>query len=132
MPTGDASAPRPSNRQIGNIGERLARAHLEAKGLSIVETNYRCRWGEIDIVARDGPAWAFVEVRTRRSDSHGSPEESITPLKSQHLILAAQDYLDRRSLSGGNVEWRIDLVAVELGPGRRVLDIRHLENAVSE
>lgn len=119
-----------SPQDIGRIGERLARSHLEAKGYRIVATNYRCRWGEIDLIARDGPAWVFVEVRARRSAAYGVPEESVTEGKAERLILTAQDYLDRHAAASAEVEWRIDLVAIRLGTGRRVLDIRHLENAV--
>ena len=117
-----------SRRQVGDIGERLARSHLEAKGCRIVAANYRCRWGEVDLVARDGPVWAFVEVRTRRSNAYGGPEESITADKLARLTLAAQDFLDKHTAASADTEWRIDLVAIRLGPGRRVLSIHHLPN----
>ena len=121
-----------SPQDIGRIGERLARSHLEAKGYSTVAANYRCRWGEVDLVARDGPAWVFVEVRTRRGDAYGAPEESLTPDKARRLTLTAQSFLSERAAPCAEPEWRIDLVAIRLGPGRRVLDIRHLENVVAE
>ncbi len=124
LPAGAGLSPR----QVGDIGERLARSHLEAKGCRIVAANYRCRWGEVDLVARDGPVWAFVEVRTRRSNAYGGPEESITADKLARLTLAAQDFLDKHTAASADTEWRIDLVAIRLGPGRRVLSIRHLPN----
>ena len=117
-------------QQVGSVGERLARFHLEAKGCRVVAANYRCRWGEVDLIARDGPVWVFVEVRTRRSDAYGSPEESVTESKARRLMLTAQDYLRRQTGASSEAQWRIDLVAVNLGPGRRVLSIRHLENIV--
>lgn len=120
-----------SPQDIGRIGEGLARGHLEAKGYRIVATNYRCRWGEVDLIARDGPAWAFVEVRARRSDAYGTAEESLTEVKAERLALTAQDFLARQAAASVEVEWRIDLVAIRLGPGRRVLSIRHLENVVA-
>ncbi len=134
MPTPDnlpGSGP-PSPQQVGNIGERLARSRLEAKGYRIVATNYRCQWGEVDLVARHGPVWVFVEVRTRRGDAYGAPEESLTPDKARRLTLTAQSFLSERADPRAEPEWRIDLVAIRLGPGRRVLDIRHLENVVAE
>ena len=118
-------------QQVGNIGERLARTHLEAKDYRIVATNYRCRWGEVDLIARDGLIWVFVEVRTRRSDTYGPPEESLTSEKAQRLALTAQHFLSEHTDTSVEPDWRIDLVAVRLGPGRRVLDIRHLENVVA-
>lgn len=120
-----------SPQDIGRIGERLARSHLEAKGCRIVAANYRCRWGEVDLIARDGPAWVFVEVRARRSDAYGTPEESLTEEKAERLALTAQDFLARQAATSIEVEWRIDLVAIRLGPGRRVLSVRHLENVVA-
>ena len=120
-----------SSRRIGEIGEELARHHLEAKGYRVVATNYRRRWGEVDLIARDGPEWVFVEVRTRRSVAYGGPEESLTETKKQRLALAAQDYLHETGQSSAEAQWRIDLVAIRLGSGRRVLSIQHLTNVVS-
>ena len=127
-----ADRPGASPQDIGRIGEGLARGHLEGKGYRIVASNYHCQWGEIDLVARDGAVWAFVEVRARRSDAYGNPEESITPGKAQRLTLAARHFLVSNQISFPDPEWRIDLVAIRLGPGRRVLSIRHLENIVAE
>lgn len=110
----------------------MARRHLEARGYRIVASNYRCRWGEIDLVARDGREWVFVEVRTRRSSAYGGPEESLTETKKQHLALAAQEYLQEAGETAADAQWRIDLVAIRLGASRRVLSIRHLTNVVSE
>lgn len=124
--------PGESPQDIGWVGERLARGHLEAKGYRIVASNYHCRWGEVDLVARDGAVWAFVEVRTRRSDAYGNPEESITPGKARRLTLTARHFLASNKISSLDPEWRIDLVAIRLGPGRRVLSVRHLENVVAE
>ena len=115
---------------VGRIGERIARHHLEGKGYGIVDANYQCRWGEVDLIALDGPVWVFVEVRARRSAAYGSPEESVTPAKARRLMLTAQDFLQRHAVASANLEWRIDLVAIRLGPGRRVLGVNHLENVV--
>ena len=128
--TRDAAPSRPTSRQIGDIGERLARVHLESRGYRVVESNYRSRWGEVDLIARLGPVWAFVEVRTRRSVAYGSPEESLTAAKAQRLIYTAQQYLERNALDSAETQWRIDLIAINLGAGSRVLSIHHLENVV--
>lgn len=121
-----------SSRRIGEIGEELARHHLQAKGYRMVATNYRCRWGEIDLIARDGPEWVFVEARARRSRAYGGPEESLTETKKQHLVLAAQEFLSHQEDAGPHPQWRIDLVAIRLGAGQRVLSIQHLTSVVSE
>ena len=133
MPTpGDADTPDLTAHQIGNIGERLARSHLESRGYRILATNYRCRWGEIDLIAWHGSTLVFVEVRTRRGTAYGSPEESITQSKAQRLVSTAQHYIDSTAERPSEVDWRIDLIAIQLGPGQRVLNIRHLENVVAE
>ena len=127
----DVPAPRDAGRiDVGRLGERIARHHLEGKGYRIVDANYQCRWGEVDLIALDGPVWVFAEVRARRSAAYGSPEESVTPAKARRLTLTAQDFLQRRVVASANLEWRIDLVAIRLGPNRRVLSIRHIENAI--
>ena len=127
----DVSAPQDAGHiEVGRIGERIALHHLEGKGYRIMDANYQCRWGEVDLIARDGSVWVFVEVRTRRSVESGSPEESITPSKARRLTLTAQDFLRQRVAACANLEWRIDLVAIRLGPNRRVLSVNHLENIV--
>ena len=115
---------------VGRIGEQIARHHLQGKGYRIVDANYQCRWGEVDLIALDGPVWVFVEVRARRTVAYGSPEESVTRAKVRRLTLTAQDFLQRRVAASADLEWRIDLVAIYLGPGRRVLGVNHLENIV--
>ncbi len=101
-------------QESGKLGEQLACSELKKKGYRIIETNYRCRQGEIDIVAHQKNSLVFIEVRTRTGNAYGSPEESITALKKQHLISTAMEYLN--SHHGLPENWRIDFVAVELDP----------------
>jgi putative endonuclease len=79
----------------GAAAETLAAHFLAEQGLTIVSRNYRCRGGEIDIIARDGVTLVFVEVRMRRNRDFGGPAESITHHKRHRLRLAAQCYLAR-------------------------------------
>ncbi len=68
--------------RVGDRGEGIARAYLKSKGYELVTTNFHCRWGEVDIIARDGQYLVFVEVRTRRRPGwYGEPEESISNRK---------------------------------------------------
>jgi putative endonuclease len=83
------------NRQ-GEAAESLAASFLRGQGLVISERNYRCRFGEIDLIAREGATLVFVEVRQRRSDSFGGAAESITAAKRSRLVAAAHHYLARR------------------------------------
>ena len=97
-----------SNRHRGQAAEALACRHLQAHGLVLVERNYRCRGGEIDLVMRDGDCLVFVEVRLRRSDRYGGGAESIDGRKQRRLILAASHYLQARRL--WNHATRFDVV----------------------
>ncbi len=117
-----------SRSRLGELGERLARQHLVKRGCQILHTNYRCQWGEVDVVAREGDTILFVEVKTRRSSSFGTPEEAITPAKAERLITTAETYLDEHNIA--DKHWRIDLISVELDRMGRVLPLRHLEDAV--
>ena len=121
---------RDGRRQLGAFGERLAVAHLEAKGYRIRARNFRCREGEIDIVAQDGETLVFVEVRTRRGDALGGPAESVTAGKEARLVAAATAYV--QSLPEPPTDQRIDVVAIQLSPGGRLLAVDHIEGAVAE
>ena len=79
----------------GRQAEALATTFLERQGLKILARNWRCRFGEIDLVAKQGPGLVFVEVRTRRSRSHGGAAESISATKRRRLVAAASLYLTR-------------------------------------
>ena len=109
---GPSRSPAEYKRQLGRLGEELAAAYLQQQGYVILARNWRCPVGEIDIVAREGEFLTFVEVRTRRGDRFGTPEESITPTKQAKLVELAQTYLQEARLP--NQSWRIDVVAVEI------------------
>jgi len=97
---------------LGERGEDIAATFLQTHGYTIQGRNYRCRYGEIDLVCIHGPAMVFCEVKLRRSDRYGTPEEGITPRKLARLALAAQSYLAEHGLE--EADWRIDVVALEL------------------
>ena len=77
----------------GGAAEAAAAAFLASQGLSLLQSNYRCRMGEIDLVLRDGPSIVFVEVRLRTNISFGTAAESIGPRKRARLLAAARHYL---------------------------------------
>ncbi len=114
-------------KSIGALGERLARTKLEDAGLTIVETNWRCARGEIDIVAQDGAEWVFVEVKTRTNDKFGTPEDSITPKKKQRMALVGEHYIDTHDIDAA---WRIDLVAITFDASRTLQRITHYPDIV--
>lgn len=85
--------PLPSSNSRGTEGERRAEAYLAQHGLELVERNYRCRFGEIDLVCREGKTLVFVEVRVRKNANFGGAAESLTGRKQQRLLAAARHYL---------------------------------------
>jgi len=117
-------------RALGAFGERVAAAHLEAKGYLILERNYRRREGEIDIVAAKGGCLVFIEVRARRGQERGSALESVSPAKGARLVALAEAYCQERP--DLPAERRIDVVAVQLSPAGQVLAVQHIENAIGE
>ena len=85
-----------TTKQTGDSAERIAETFLLGRGLTLVARNYRCRFGEIDLVMRERETLVFVEVRLRRSlkgNDFGGPAASITPIKQARIISAAQHYL---------------------------------------
>ena len=115
-------------REVGILGEKIACSYLERNGYEIIETNYRCPEGEMDIIARQGDFLVFIEVRTRRTDSAGTPEESITPLKKQRLTAIAEHYGQHRE--GLPSARRIDVLAIRMTRNGRVSRIELIENAI--
>jgi putative endonuclease len=114
--------------ELGRWGEQLAANHLESLGYQILEHNWRCRRGEIDLVASTGEILVFVEVKTRRGRGHGMPEEALTRAKVRRLLELSQRYLLEHELE--DIEWRVDFVAVELNRQGELIRCEHVPNAV--
>ncbi len=83
----------------GQAAEQLAATYLQQQGLKLLESNYRSRFGEIDLIMRDGKEIVFIEVRLRSSNTFGGAGASITPAKQQKLARTADDYLMRHGMS---------------------------------
>jgi len=115
-------------REVGILGEKLARGFLEEKGYLILETNYRCTEGEVDIVSRHDDCLVFTEVRTKTSREFGTPEESITRAKMAKLRAVTARY--RQTHDDLPLSWRIDVVAVELDGRGQVSRLELFENAI--
>ncbi len=130
---GDASKGKqktatPSMR-LGANGERLAANWLEARGYQIIATNWRCAYGEADLIAELADELIFVEVKTRRGEALGTPEEAVTATKHRKLIATAQTYLMEHHTE--ERPFRIDVIAVQLTPAGRLVEIRHYPAAVA-
>lgn len=115
-------------QNLGRWGEQQAAQYLESHGYKVLDRNWRCLRGEIDLVAKEGDVLVFVEVKTRRGRDYGTPEEALTKVKAKRLLELGQRYMLERDLE--DVEWRVDLVAVELDRQGKLLRFEHIPNAV--
>lgn len=110
------------NIDLGEWGERVAGEFLEANDYRLLDRRWRCRRGEIDIVARQGSTVAFVEVKTRRSERYGHPLESVTPAKLARLRVLAGEWCVAHDVRAGCI--RIDAIGI-IGDGRFVTSLDH-------
>ncbi len=109
----------------GRAGEDLAVRHLENAGFTILERNWRCGKAEIDIIARDGEALVFVEVKTRSTDAFGAPESFLTPRQTQLISAAAAAYME---MIGHDWELRFDVISIILSDNDH-FSLQHLRDA---
>jgi putative endonuclease len=98
------------SKKLGNKGEDLACVYLQSNGLEIIERNHRNKIGEIDIIAKDGDIFVFVEVKSKTGRKSGLPEEMVNYYKQKKLINTAESYFLENQID--DPEWRIDVVAV--------------------
>ena len=120
-------APDPAaehRRLLGERGETIAARHLTRLGLVVVDRNWRCDAGEIDLVLRDGAVLVICEVKTRTSTDYGDPLEAVTPTKVARLRRLAARWLRVHDCHPEDV--RIDMVGVLAPPGRQV-EVEHVE-----
>ena len=104
-----------TTRARGIRGEALAVTYLKKKGYKIIERNYRCQWGEIDLIARDGKTLIFVEIKSRSSSGFGLPQDAVDRFKQEKLIQAARAYMAEHHVQE-TIPARFDVVAVQLTP----------------
>ena len=115
-------------RELGAWGEERAAKYLRGKGYTIVGRNFRCRSGEIDIIARRGGVIAFVEVKLRRDAEFAEAREFVTPAKQRRVILTAEYWLASHQTE---LQPRFDVIEIYAPSGERTLfpKINHLEDA---
>ncbi len=112
-------------RKFGNQGEQIAAAYLTERGLLILETQVRTPYGEIDIIARDGDEIVFVEVKARRTLSHGYPEESVNEKKLEKILASADHVAQERKWN--DCRMRVDIVSILFEEDKKPT-IKHIPN----
>lgn len=111
--------------ELGWRGEEVARRWLECRGFVFIERNFRTRYGEIDLIMRDGGTTVFIEVKTRCGRAFGTPEESVGERKIEKMATAVEEYRRRKAETG---PCRIDLVTLEYSNWHGRWDIRYTPN----
>ena len=114
---------------VGAWGEAIAARYLAEHGFAIRERNWRAGHGELDIVAERAGEIVFVEVRTRRSNEYGMPEETLGVHKRAILIETAQAYLQMHDLD--DAQWQIDVIAIDMDQHNAVTRLDHIECAIT-
>lgn len=111
------------NSNLGSYGERVASRRLVEEGMVLLDRNWRCHLGEVDLVLRDGEVLVFCEVKTRSSTAYGHPLEAVTPAKGARLRRLAARWLEEHDVHPRDV--RIDLVGVLLAE-RGAAEVEHV------
>ncbi len=114
-----------NNRASGDLGEEIARRYLARKGYRIVESNYRTRRGELDLISRRHDTLIIIEVKLRRGTAYGNPLEAVTPRKQQAIRLMTEEYLAEKSPDFQSL--RFDVIGILLRGDRT--QITHIEDA---
>ncbi|KRF37772.1 YraN family protein [Nocardioides sp. Soil805] len=122
-PTPAPGARQTSRQRLGAYGEELAAQHLSRQGLTVLDRNWRCDIGEIDLVLRDGSTLVVCEVKTRTSTAFGTPHEAVTPRKVARMRSLAARWLQAHHVRPLDV--RLDMVCV-LSPRRGAVEIDHV------
>ena len=105
-----------ARRLFGTAQEKLAAEFLERKGMRVLRRQYQNHFGEIDLICEDGSELVFVEVKARRSETYGYPEEAVTRNKIRHIMQTADIYLQEEKIV--DRPWRVDVVAIRYLDGK--------------
>ena len=112
------------NQKVGKIGEDIAAEYLENLNYKIIERNFKCKEGEIDIIAKDKKEYIFIEVKTRSYLCYGRPSEAVNRIKKSHIYKATNYYLYKNKLANAFV--RFDVIEIYLN--KEKYKIEHLKN----
>jgi len=115
-----------TNLQIGFLGEKIALSYLRKQKYSILETNFRSHWGEIDIIAQKNNKVSFIEVKTRVGTAYGQPYEAVNYYKIKDLKRTINFYLLKKNLK--NYKLSLDVISIILDNNQKLQSLKYLEN----
>lgn len=113
------------NKETGKLGEDIAVHYLKQNGYVILDRNFECRQGEIDIIAKDKEEIVFIEVKTRTNNKYGTPSEAVNKIKQNHMLQTIKYYLYIRNLSDEFI--RIDVIEVYIK--NNIYKVNHIKQA---
>mgnify|MGYP006269306337 FL=1 len=119
--TDNGREPRREKKDLGKKGEEVALRFLKKKGYRVIEQNYVCKMGEMDIIAKEKDTLVFVEVKTRTSMAFGPPQLAVTPIKQRQLSKVALNFLKEKKLE--DIKARFDVVAILLLPEKEEIEL---------
>lgn len=114
-----------SRNLVWKKGERLARENLKEKGYQIIAQNYQNKYGEIDLIAKQGKVLVFIEVRTKKGEQFGSPEDTLNQKKLKKICLNAKAYVKIKNWTG---PYRIDAICIVLNPDNSLARLNHYQD----
>ena len=109
-----------NTRAIGTQGEDVAVEYLKNKGYKVIERNFNCRYGEVDVIAYENGYYVFIEVKSRNTLAFGLPREAVTPIKCQRILSVARYWLFKHRLTG--VPVRFDVIEIVDGVPSVIVD----------
>jgi len=116
-------------KELGRWGEDTAEKYLEDNGISIIQKNYRTRYGEIDLIGKEDKDFVFIEVKTRQSQRFGFPEEAVTNNKLDRIETVVWDYFEEFNIN--DVDWRIDIVSIIRDAKTDQFQLKWIKNVVA-
>ncbi|MBV4418066.1 YraN family protein [Clostridium tyrobutyricum] len=116
-----------NNKKIGDLGENIAIDYLYSIGYSIIEKNFRCKIGEIDIISQNKNTICFIEVKTRHSKNYGEPCEAVNYFKRIKIYRTAYIYIQKNKLHKYNI--RFDIIEIMINSNKRNYNIKLIKNA---
>jgi putative endonuclease len=116
-------------KQLGVWGESTAEQYLKDNGIQIIHKNFRTRYGEIDLIAKENETFLFVEVKTRQSERFGFPEDAVTDAKLDRMEIVISEFFEQFDF--GDIDWRIDIISIIRNPQTEKFELNWIKNVVA-
>ena len=119
-----------SKQKLGDLGENIATNYLKRQNFTIIGRNFKCYWGEVDIIAKYKGEIVFIEVKTRKQvigNPYGDPENAVNGKKLNNIKASAEVFLEEKGILN-NANWRVDIIAIKINWRTRIAQLKHIIN----